>query len=303
MSVHVGVSVFSGLGQETIPYLETVADPFQSIWLPDHLQSNLVGVMEGWTLASYVLARFQGKTVGHQVLCNEFRNPALLAKMAATAQVVSGGRFVLGLGAGWHEEEAHAYGIAFPAIQTRMDRLVEATSLIRRLWGGGPVDFDGRFYTLSAAQCIPMPEPAPKVMIGASGDTLGLRAVARAGDWWNHIFKTPAEYKAKARRLADHCEAIGRDPSEIRHVIGAQILIEENETRLRQAAERADVRSVERNGFAGTPEMVFETLCEAIDAGAGIVITGFADSPRPDGAVLFAETVMRWLRERYGASS
>lgn len=298
MAIPVGISVFSGLGAETVPYLDSVAAPYESVWLPDHLQSNVVGVMEGWTLASYVLARYQDKMVGHQVLCNEFRRPALLAKMASTAQIVSDGRFVLGLGAGWHEAEARAYGIEFPPTPTRMQRLVEAIQLIQLLWGGGPVDFAGRFYGVTDARCLPAPETAPRVMVGASGEVHGLRAVAIAADWWNHIFRSPAEYRQKARRLADHCEAIGRDPSDIRHVLGSQILIAESEQEVRRAAERPDTRPVAQNGFTGTPEMIFETLSEAIDSGAGMVIAGFADSPRPDGAQLFAETVLRWLRDR-----
>lgn len=292
MSVPIGLSVFSGLGSQTLPYLDSVADRFESLWLPDHLMTNEEGVMEGWTLLSYCLSRYPDKTVGHQVLCNEFRNPALLAKMAATAQVLSRGRMVLGLGAGWHAGEASSYGIPFPGAKERFDRLIEAVDLIRRLWQGNPVTFDGDWYQLEDAQCLPAPEPSPPVMIGASGDKHGLRAVAARADWWNHIFRSAEEYGEKRQVLGSHCERIERDPDEIVNVLGTQILIGESKDHVRRLQERDDVRTVERNGIAGTPEQIFDELARAIDQGADMVIAGFADSPDASGAELFSETVM-----------
>jgi alkanesulfonate monooxygenase SsuD/methylene tetrahydromethanopterin reductase-like flavin-dependent oxidoreductase (luciferase family) len=121
--------------------------------------------------------------------------------------------------------------------------------------------------------------------------------VAACADWWNHIFRSTAEYASKARRLGEHCEEAGRDPGEIRHVLGTQLLIAETEREVRSMIARDDVRSVAQNGIAGTPEAIFETLSQAIRAGAGMVVTGFADSPRQDGALLFSETVLPWLQE------
>lgn len=295
MSVPIGLSVFSGLGGQTLPYLDYTADRFESLWLPDHLMTNEEGVMEGWTLLSYCLARYPDKTVGHQVLCNEFRNPALLAKMASTAQVLSGGRMVLGLGAGWHAGEALSYGLPFPPAEERFDRLIESVELIRLLWQGNPVTFDGEFYRLERAECLPAPEPQPPVMIGASGERHGLRAVAACADWWNHIFRSADEYQGKRESLRRHCERLGRDPGEIVHVLGTQILIAETEEDVRRLQEREDVRAVDRNGIAGTPEQILDELARAIDRGAGMVIAGFADSPDPSGAHLFTETVMERL--------
>lgn len=297
MSVSIGLSVFSGLGGQTVPYLDSVADRFESIWLPDHLMTNEAGVMEGWTVLSYCLARYPEKTVGHQVLCNQFRSPALLAKMAATAQVLSRGRMVLGLGAGWHAGEASSYGIPFPGAEERFDRLIEAVGLIRRLWQGDPITFDGDFYRLEEAECLPVPDPVPPVMIGAAGERHGLRAVAECADWWNYIFRSAGEYREKRDSLRRHCERIGRELNEILNVLGTQILIGETEEEVRRLRERDDVRSVETNGIAGTPEQIFDQLARAIDQGAGMVIVGFADSPSPTGAELFSETVMARLTD------
>lgn len=292
MSVPVGLSVFSGLGAATVPYIDSVGDKFESLWLPDHLQTNREGVMEGWTLLAYCLARYPTMTMGHQVLCNEFRQPAILAKMSATAQVLSQGRFVLGLGAGWHREEADAYGLDFPGTKDRFDRLAESTELIRSLWTGKVVDFDGRFYHVEAAQCLPAPEPVPPIMIGASGDRLGLRVVASSADWWNHIFRSTDEFSAKLNKLAAHCEAVDRDPQEITPVLGTQILIAETEAGVNQMVDDEKVRPVTANGIAGTPDQIYEELASAIESGAGRLIVGFADSPSTQGTRVFTETVL-----------
>jgi len=296
--VEVGISVYSGLGDETIPYLDSVSGAFDSIWLPDHLQSNAEGVMEGWTLLSYCLARYPAQVVGHQVLCNEFRSPALLAKMVATAQVLSSGRAVLGIGAGWHAAEAAAYGMSFPPTETRVERLIEAVGLMRALWSGGEVDFEGDFYRLEGAECLPVPDPVPPVMIGASGERHGLRAVAARADWWNLIFRSLDEYRHKEGVLVEHCERVGRDPDEIKRVLCSQLVIGETESELRRLLERDDIRSVERNGLAGTPQQIVDLFGEAVDAGVDMLIVGFADSPRTDITEIFVDEVLEAVRGR-----
>lgn len=294
--VEVGISVYSGLGDETIHYLDSVAGSFDSIWLPDHLQSNAEGVMEGWTLLSYCLARYPRHLVGHQVLCNEFRNPALLAKMMATAQVLSSGSAVLGIGAGWHAAEAAAYGISFPPTGTRVDRLIEAVGLMRALWRGGRVDFEGDFYRVEGAECLPVPEPMPPVMIGASGERHGLRAVAARADWWNLIFKSLDEYRHKEQVLVEHCRRLGRDPAEIRRVLCTQLVVGETESEVSRLLDRDGIRSVERNGLAGTPQQIVDIFSEAVDAGVDMVIVGFADTPGSDMTELFVEQVVGSIR-------
>lgn len=296
IGAEVGVSVHSGLGDRTIPYLDAVVPAFDSIWLPDHLQSNTEGVMEGSTMLSFCLSRYPSHVVGNQVLCNEFRSPAVLAKMVATAQVLSSGRAVLGIGAGWHAAEASAYGIPFPSTQTRVERLVEAIEVIRSLWSGQRVDFEGEFYRLEGAECLPVPQPIPPVMVGASGERHGLRAVAEAADWWNLIFTTLDEFRQKERMLVEQCERLGRDPTEIRRVLCTQLVIGESEAEVSRLLARDDIRSVERNGLAGTPEQIADSLRRAVDAGADMVIVGFADSPRTDFAELFVDDVLGLVR-------
>jgi alkanesulfonate monooxygenase SsuD/methylene tetrahydromethanopterin reductase-like flavin-dependent oxidoreductase (luciferase family) len=288
--------VWSGLGEATVPYLDAVAAPYDSLWFPDHLQTNEVGVMEGWTMLAYCLARFPDKVCGHQVLCNEFRPPSVLAKMAASAQVMSGGRLVLGIGAGWHRDEAAAYGLDFPSTPVRVARMSESISLIRRLWTGEPVTFEGEHYRLDGAECLPAPDPEPPIMIGGSGEKYLLAAVAEHADRWNFIFQDPDELTHKLAVLQRHCDRIGRDPGAIEPVLGTQVLIAENSADLARLQADDQVRSVARNGIAGTAEQVTDVLGRGIAAGAKSVIVGFADSPRPDGAELFARDVLPALR-------
>ena len=288
----VGLSVYSGLGASTIEYLDAVAAPFESLWFPDHLQSNVGGVMEGWSLFTYALARYPNKICGHQVLCNEFRHPALLAKMVATAQVLSEGRVVLGIGAGWHRDEAAAFDITFPDTPTRVERLIEAIALMRSLFTGASVTITGDHYSVTDAEIVPSPDPIPPVMVGGSGERHALRAVATSADWWNHIYQDVETFNHKRGVLDRHCQEIGRDPREVASVIGTQVLIGESERQLRQLRDRDDVRSVDRNGISGTPEQVTDTLLEGIEAGAARVIVGFADSPRTDGTEIFVDAVL-----------
>ena len=107
MAVPVGLNVWSRLVEDTFPYLDQTVAPFDSLWMPDHVQYNGHPVAEGWTLLTWALARYPDKRVGHEVLCNSFRNPAHTAKMVATAHALSGGRAILGIGAGWNEEGVH----------------------------------------------------------------------------------------------------------------------------------------------------------------------------------------------------
>lgn len=296
MSLSVGLSVWSGLGEVTVPYLDAVAAPYDSLWFPDHLQTNEVGVMEGWTMLSYCLARFPDKVCGHQVLCNEFRPPSVLAKMAASAQVMSGGRVVLGIGAGWHRDEAVAYGLDFPSTPERVARMAESISLIRRLWTGQPVTFQGEYYQLDGAECLPAPDVAPPVMVGGSGEKYLLAAVAEHADRWNFIFQDVAEFTRKLGVLRRHCERVGRDPAAIEPVLGTQVLVAENAADLARLRADESVRSVTRNGIAGTVDQVADVLGRGLAEGAEGIIVGFADSPRADGAELFARDVLPVLR-------
>lgn len=293
--IPVGLNIFSGLVGQTMPYLDATVAPYESIWMPDHVMYANRNVAEGWSLLVYALARYEDKVVGHQVLCNSFRNPAHLAKMTATCQSLSGGRVVLGIGAGWNEEEYDAYGWPFPKARVRIEQLAESIEICRAMWTDTPVHYHGKHYTVEGAYCEPKPEPVPPVMVGGSGERYLLRVVAQHADWWNYIYTTPEEYAHKQNVLKEHCRAVGRDYDDIEQVVASQFVIAETEAEVKRMRERDDVRSVDTNGFAGTPEQVTEMLLKAVSMGARRITVGFADSPRPEGTLLFSEQVLPHL--------
>lgn len=294
-AIPVGLNVWSRLVEELFPYLDQVAAPFGSLWFPDHVQYEDNKVAEGWSIMAFALARYPDKICSHEVLCNSFRNPAHLAKMAATCQVISGGRLVLGIGAGWNEEEYHAYGWPFPRPRVRIEQLAEAIELIRRMWTESPASYEGKHYRIKDAYCHPHPDPIPPVMVGGAGEKYTLRVVAQHADWWNYIYQDRQTFAAKQEILKEHCRAVNRDYDTILQVTTSQLLIAESEAEVRRMQERSDVRPVSANGFAGTPEQVTERLLGAIEQGARRVNVSFADSPHTDGTLLFVEQVLPHL--------
>ena len=294
MPIPVGLNVWSRLVADVIPYLDGAAAPFGSLWFPDHVQYEDHTVAEGWTSLAFALARYPDKYCGHEVLCNSFRNPALLAKMAATAQALSGGRVVLGIGAGWHAEEYLAYGWPFPSARMRIAQLAEAIEAIKTLWTAAPASYQGQHYQLTEAYCEPRPEPCPPIMVGGAGERYLLRVVAQHADWWNYVFSDPAAYTHKQAVLQQHCQAVGRDYDSITQVVRVGVLIAETERELQRLQADPAVRPLD-NGLIGTPDQVAETLRGIIKQGADRLTVNIADAPRLDGTALFASAVLPYL--------
>jgi alkanesulfonate monooxygenase SsuD/methylene tetrahydromethanopterin reductase-like flavin-dependent oxidoreductase (luciferase family) len=217
----------------------------------------------------------------------------MLAKMGATLQMLSGGRFILGIGAGWMREEYLAYGYEFPPAPVRIAQLAEAVQIIRKLWTEAPASFEGRYYRIKDAYCEPRPDPLPPIMIGGEGEKLTLRVVAEQADWWNLTGGTPNGYAAKLAALRAHCEAIGRNCDEIVKTWTTWddgIAIGETEQEARRVAETSPFEGPNR--ITGTPEQVAEQLRRFADLGVEHFMLRFADFPNPAGAELFAEAVI-----------
>jgi F420-dependent oxidoreductase-like protein len=195
---------------------------FESAWTFDHFYpifSDWTGpCLEAWVTTTALAQATERIRVGVLVTGNVYRHPAVLANMAATLDVVSKGRLELGIGAGWNEQECAAYGIDLPPLKERFDRFDEALEVIHRLLTETEASFDGRYYRLDNARCEPKPvqKPHPPICIGGAGERRTLRAVARWADHWNVPAGGVEVFKAKRAVLAEHCAAIGRDPSEIR---------------------------------------------------------------------------------------
>ncbi len=198
---------------------EAEAVGFDSIWVGDHLfirfpPDDVYEIWEGWSLISAIAASTSRVKVGTLVACTSFRNPALLAKMAATVDEISGGRLILGLGAGWHETDFRAFGIPF---DHRVDRFEEALTIIKTLLREGSIDFVGRYY--QARECELRPRgPRPSgipIVVGAAGNRM-LRLTARHADAWNKDFGpagSMAELPGWRARVDTACEDEGRDPA------------------------------------------------------------------------------------------
>jgi alkanesulfonate monooxygenase SsuD/methylene tetrahydromethanopterin reductase-like flavin-dependent oxidoreductase (luciferase family) len=296
MTVPVGLNVWSRLVESTFRYLDRTAAPFDALWFPDHVQYADHKVAEGWSLLSWAMARYPDKVCGHEVLANSFRNPAHLAKMAATLQALSGGRLVLGIGAGWNEEEYRAYGWPYPPVRVRVAQLAEAIELIRTMWTEAPARYKGEHYRIEGAYCEPRPRPVPPIMVGGHGERFLLRVVARHADWWNYPFRDLQSYAQKQEVLKRHCREVGRDYDAIQQVVRVGVLIGENEQDVERIKARPETRPLSDIHLVGTPGRVTETLLAIVTRGARQLTVNFADVPHPEGTWLFAATVLPHLR-------
>lgn len=213
--------------------LRAEAAGFDDVWIDDHLLSDegewAADKLEGWTTLAAVAAITTRVRLGLMVGANTLRNPGLVAKMATTVDHVSGGRAILGIGAGWFEREHEAFGFDFGAgLGERLDRLVEAVPLIRRLLDGEEVSHGGRFYHFDRARCAPHPvqERLP-ILVGGSGPRKTIPLIARSADLWN-MYGTPAEVAAADARLREACEAAGRDHALIERTVNLNLVLRDN---------------------------------------------------------------------------
>ena len=190
-------------------------------WLFDHfapIQGDVAGpCLEGWTVLAAFAAATERLRLGLMVTGNTYRHPAVLAKIAATVDVISNGRLELGIGAGWNEYEHSSMGIPLYQPGERIRRLGEACDIIKGLFTQPTFDFDGRYYQLKDARSEPKPvqKPWPPFVIGGSGEQLTLRVVAKQADIWNYTGGSVEEFRHKVSVLHGHCAAVERDPAEI----------------------------------------------------------------------------------------
>lgn len=247
--------------------LAMVTGHFDSAWYIDHLQFGNEDQLEGFTALSYMAAQHPRLRFGHTVLCQSFRNPALLAKMGATLQFLSGGRFILGLGAGWHAEEYRAYGYDFPSGGVRVAQLEETLQIIHALWTEAPANFAGRYYQIANAYCEPRPNPLPPVMLGAFRPKM-LRLTARYADWWNVSSTGSVEYKKLAAQFDLACAEVGRDPATVRRTWGGGCVCTPTEAAARAVGgDRYTPDNEDDFSFVGTPAQIVAQMRPFIEAG------------------------------------
>lgn len=243
--------------------MDLVTDHFDSAWITDHLQFGENPLLEGWTYLTYLAGLYPQMQFGHVVLSQSFRNPALLAKMAATLQYVSGGRFLLGIGAGWKEDEYEAYGYEYPSAGTRVEQLEESIQIINALWRDERASFRGKHYQVVEAYCTPKPDPIPPIIVGGTKPRM-LRLIARYADWWNVSGTAFEHYQELVPQCEAACKAVGRDPATLRRTWFGGCVCAPTEREV-DALNQGQLNPA--NAFVGTPEQVVAQMQRFIELG------------------------------------
>ncbi len=310
MTVDVGVflpQVALGFDEVLEQALRTERLGLGSFWLYDHLYTPMLpdrSSLEGWTLATALLARTTSLRVGHLVLDNNLRHPALLAKMIATADVVSGGRVEIGLGSGSYAPEHEQAGIEFGSMAQRSGRLGEALAIVDGMLTHETFTFTGEHYAIDGLPNRPGPvqQPRPPLHIGGIGETHTLPLVARFADVWNVPTYALGQWELKAQALDRACQSIGRDPASIRWSHQAVLVLAADQAALAVARQQADRRypgpgwNVEAGGYAGTPDMLVDHLGAMTERGISQFIFLPSDRGQGDTLDLLAEEVVPHLR-------
>ena len=247
----------SELLEHNLRLIRALSAGFTTLWSEDHLQWGEMAALECLTTLSFLAGTFPQFRLGMLVLSQAYRNPALLAKMIANLQFLTGGRVILGLGAGWKEDEYHAYGYPFPNAAVRLDQLEEAIGIIRSMWTKRPSTFTGTYYRVQDAYCEPQPSPAIPLLIGGGGERQTLALVARYADWWNFNSSTVEEYSRKLAALKAHCEGIGRDPAAIKLTYLGTVLMSEYAANLPRTPHKHHIE-----GSAANVIREIERFCE-----------------------------------------
>lgn len=288
------------------------AGPWESVWVYDHVHTVPVPTQEAtheaWTLMAAFAAVTERVRLGQMCTCMGYRNPAYLAKVAATVDVVSGGRVEMGIGAGWYEHEWRAYGYGFPRAGERLAMLEEGVEVMRQLWTDGVATLDGEHYQVDGAICRPLPlqDGGIPFWIAGGGEKKTLRTAAKYARYTN-FDGSPEGFAHKSSVLEGHCRDLGRDYAEITRSANYNVVIGRDEAevadRLEQvrarvasvAPEKADevVEGLRSGPAVGTPEQVVEKLREVGDLGMTYAITYFAEAAYDtSGVELFEREVV-----------
>ena len=298
---------FSYDGREIIENLKQVVLRaenlgFDSFWVMDHFhQISMVGepsepMLEGWTTQAAVCGFTSKIRLGTLVTGVIYRYPSILAKIGATLDVLSGGRSFMGIGAAWNEEESRAYGIPFPSVSERFERLDEALQIIHKMWTEDHATFIGKYYQIKDAYCNPKPlqKPHPPILIGGTGERKTFRLVAKYGDACN-LFGSPDTIRKKLAILRERCREVNREygtilKTKLGHVI---IASDKNKVEKMLAEEFKNVSSEMRSEFVifGTPEEVRRQVEAFRDSGIEYLIVSLPPSQELEQLELFAREV------------
>lgn len=279
---------------------------YDAVWLDDHLMYGHVPVLECWTALSALACATSTIRVGTMVSSVSFRNPALLAKMAATVDVISGGRLNFGVGAGVQREEHLAYGFSFPEVRVRVERLCEAVEIVKKLWSEEQVCYVGRHFSVAGAVCEPKPlqKPHPPIIVGGGGEKYTLWVTARYADRFDFGYLPSVElYQRKLRVLERYCREVGREFSEVEASCwpGGQVLVAENQRALEEKVWRCKPRRVglgefEAHSLLCTLGDCQRRLQDYVKLGVRRFVLFFGDLPDTSSLRLFAEAFAGEMR-------
>ncbi|MCV7344551.1 LLM class flavin-dependent oxidoreductase [Mycolicibacterium rhodesiae] len=254
-----------------------------SLWLYDHMYGpGVPGIdsLEAWTLATALLSRTERLRVGHMVLCNQFRHPAVLAKMATTLDQISGGRLELGIGSGSIEDEHHRLGLDWGTFAERSERLQETLEILTQAFAERRIDYSGTYFTVRDMPIEPGPvqQPRPPIVVGGSGEKYTLPLVARYADVWNVPTYALGEMEHKLSVLRGICEDVGRDPDSIVMSVEAVLALAPDSAALEGVRQVAEKRfggpgfGLHEGGLVGTPAAIVDRLGALREMGFGQVV-------------------------------
>jgi F420-dependent oxidoreductase-like protein len=279
---------------------------FDSLWLYDHFlwddpvtpdgpyrdssPSPVIECFVGLAALAAITSRIR---LGQLVLGVPYRNPALVAKMATSLDLISHGRSILGLGAAWHAREFAAYGWDFEELGTRMGRLEEAIQVVLAMWREPSPSFNGQYYRLDNALNDPAPiqRPHPPILVGGNGEKVTLRLVAQYGQWCN-VFGEPEVVRHRFGVLREHCDRLHRPYDEITKSNHQWVLIGRDETEVKAKLQRWRDAIPSFAGFAGTPPQLIERFREYEAAGSQYCTFQMPDGCEVEPVRLFAQTVI-----------
>jgi F420-dependent oxidoreductase-like protein len=289
------------------------AGPFESVWVYDHFHTVPVPTQEAtheaWTLMAALGAATSRVRLGQMCTCMAYRNPAYLAKVAATVDVISGGRAEMGIGAGWYEHEWRAYGYGFPTAGERLAMLDEGVQIMRSLWTEGTATFQGKHYQVDGAICQPLPLQSGGVplWIAGGGEKKTLRIAAKYAAYTN-FDGTPEGFQHKSALLEEHCRDVGTDFGAITRSANYNVVIGSTQAEVTEklgwlrshlapylSAEQVEqqVQSASNGPLVGTPEQVAEKLAGLRKLGMTYAITYFPEVAYDrSGLQLFTEQVI-----------
>ena len=277
-----------------------------SVWLYDHLYGPGmpdIPSLEAWTLATALLSRTERIQIGHMVLCNQFRHPAVLAKMATTLDQISAGRLQLGIGSGSIEDEHSRVGLDWGTFPERSERLGETLQILHQAFANEVIDFAGKHFTVKDMPIKPGPvqQPRPPIVVGGVGEKYTLPLVARYADVWNVPTYALGELEHKISVLRAICDEVGRDPSTIVLSIEAVMALAADDASLPAVRQLAEKRfgvpafGLEEGGLIGTPAAIVDRLHELQGLGFGQIVLFTHDRGSDETLDLLASEVIAKL--------